>query len=42
MIFDTMDQYSESKKELNLSKSTTIVQWTKIFERNVFKKNRKC
>nr|XP_034308643.1 pregnancy zone protein isoform X4 [Crassostrea gigas] len=42
MIFDTMDQYSKSKKELNLSKSTTIVQWTKIFERNVFKKNRKC
>lgn len=42
MIFDTMDQYSESKKELNLSKSTTIVQWTKIFERQVFKKNKKC
>lgn len=40
MIFDTRDQYSISKKDLNLSKSTKILQWTTLFERKVLKRTR--
>ena len=42
MVFDTQDQYNPKQKELGLSKTTTVVRWTKIFERKVFRKNKKC
>ncbi|XP_061179924.1 alpha-2-macroglobulin-like [Saccostrea echinata] len=42
LIFDTADRYSESEKELRLTQSSTVVTWTKDFERMVFRKNKTC
>ncbi|XP_062569935.1 pregnancy zone protein-like isoform X2 [Saccostrea cucullata] len=42
LIFDTTDSYSDSAEEVQLTKSSTVVTWTRDFERQVFRKNKRC